>query len=126
MLTSVEVTLDLLGGPHLGEAGILTGIPPSAPLAQQVPTLVELLLEVPQPLLGLVVQLPRPCTQLVLFRDQVVDVRQDRLVVHVDPNAVGGPAVPTRRAGPYGLASTWTPARAPTHEAGSNVRPTRG
>jgi hypothetical protein len=47
---SAQVALDLTGGPHRSIAGVAAGFAQSTTLPQQVPALVELDLQLPQPL----------------------------------------------------------------------------
>src|SRR5271163_4484474 len=76
---SAQVALDLAGGPYRGVARIAAGLAQRAALPQQVPTLVELDLEVAQPRVFVgradvaVLQLLSKC---LFLGDQVVDVRQ--------------------------------------------------
>ena len=78
-ISSAQVALDLVGGPHRRVAGIATGFAQRPTLPQQVPALVELDLERPQPLvlLGLadlaVLELLSEC---LLLGDEVVNTRQ--------------------------------------------------
>ncbi len=46
---SVQVALDLVGGPHRGLGRVATGLAQGAALPQQVPALIELHLEMAQP-----------------------------------------------------------------------------
>src|SRR6266568_5492744 len=81
---SVHVTLDGSLVAHLRVLGIEPGVPPRASLMKQIPRLVERDLEVPQPLHVLFRGFaPRLLLeQLVLFRSELVDLIQERLVFH--------------------------------------------
>ena len=68
-------------------ARVLAELAPGPALPQQVPALIELLLDRPELLLLLVArQLPggQPGTQVVLGLDQLIDIAEDFLVVHLN------------------------------------------
>src|SRR5512133_2040956 len=96
----LQVALDRAPGPDPGAVGVLAGVPAGPALAQEVPALVELDLELAQPgLLALVEPVPGGLAlQAVLLLDQRADTVQHLLVVHwgLLRSATGQP----RRRGP--------------------------
>jgi hypothetical protein len=80
----LAVTLDLAEGAGPGLVGILAELGAGAALAEEVPALVELLLEGVQPglLVGGEAVPDGPGAQRVLLGDQLVDPADDLAVVH--------------------------------------------
>src|SRR5215831_12379505 len=90
----LHVAFYLPGRAQLRLLGVLAELPPGAPLAQQVPALVQRLFNRPQPLTLLgagQLAVGDLGAQVVLGRDELVDVAQDLLVIH-DANARRPPA----------------------------------
>src|SRR4029077_2371520 len=78
----LAVVLDRALRAHLGDVGVLAELLLGPALAQQVPALVELDLEVGEPGAFVLVVDARLRAQLVLLLDQGGDVLQDRRIVH--------------------------------------------
>src|SRR6185312_5270932 len=78
----LEVALDLVHRTLVRGVRVLAGVLARAPLAEEVPGLVELLLESLQALPAGAVQAVVTGPQLLLLLHEFVDVREDRGVVH--------------------------------------------
>src|SRR5689334_11927848 len=75
----LQVALDLTDRPDVRLARVLRGVPARLPLPQQVPALVEVLLELPQPGPPVVVDVALP--ELVLLVDESGDLGAQVAVV---------------------------------------------
>src|SRR5262249_14336162 len=104
----LQVALDLIDRPWRGAARILAELPPGPALPQQVPALIKLRLDSPELLLLLVSgQLSggEPGPQAMLGLNQIIDVAEDFLVVHlmVLPRGFAHPCIPSgQRCGGVG------------------------